>query len=141
MKIISKKNGTRYIKFTDTPGVRRYLNSTRYLINNKKIMEVGIGSVAMESNIASGARFGIVCSAGYRTVELMLKDEYSLTDFFVNLTMDITKLIVATTASKVIVTAVTSTFFATAASATVIALGVFAIGIGIAYGLWLIFIR
>ncbi|MBE8598288.1 hypothetical protein IQ209_17845 [Xenorhabdus sp. BG5] len=130
------KNGERYIKLTDTPGVRRYLNATRYLINNKKIMEVGVGSVAMESNISSGGRFGIVFSAGYRAVELMLKDEYSLTDFFVNLSMDMAKLIVATTAAKIIVTAVTSTLFATAASATVIAIGVFLIGVGVAYSLY-----
>ncbi|MBE8598267.1 hypothetical protein [Xenorhabdus sp. BG5] len=133
------KNGERYIKLTDTPSVRRYLNATRYLINNKKIMEVGVGSVAMESNISSGARFGIVFSAGYRAVELLLEDEYSLTDFFVNLSMDMAKLIVATTIAKLAVGAiVTSPIFAIGASATLVAIGVFALGIGIAAVLYLL---
>ncbi|PHM74035.1 hypothetical protein [Xenorhabdus kozodoii] len=130
------KNGERYIKLTDTPGVRRYLNATRYLINNKKIMEVGVGSVAMESNIAAGARFGIVFSAAYRAVELMLKDEYSLTNFFVNLSMDIAKLVVATAIAKVTVSAVTTVVFATALSVTVISFLVFGVGLVVAYGLY-----
>ncbi|OTA18744.1 hypothetical protein Xbed_02992 [Xenorhabdus beddingii] len=131
------KNGVRYIKLTDTPGVRRYLNATRYLINNKKIMEVGVGSVAMESSIASGARFGIVFSAAYRAVELMLKDEYSLTDFFVNVSMDMAKLIVSTTIARLTVGAiVTSPIFAIGASATVVAIGVFLVGVAVVYGLY-----
>ncbi|MDE9545711.1 hypothetical protein KKI98_23450, partial [Xenorhabdus bovienii] len=85
----------RYIKLSGKEDVRRYLNATRYLIDNKKIIEVGIGSVAMEGSIVSGTRFCIVFSAAYRAVELLLKDEYDLTDFFVNVTMDIAKLVVA----------------------------------------------
>ncbi|PHM74038.1 hypothetical protein [Xenorhabdus kozodoii] len=134
----SGKNGERYIKLTDTPGVRRYLNATRYLINNKKIMEVGVGSVAMESNIAAGARFGIVFSAAYRAVELMLKDEYSLTDFFVNLSMDIAKLVVATTIAKLTVAGATSFVITTALSTTAIAIGVFVIGALVVWGLMLL---
>ncbi|MBD1229031.1 hypothetical protein [Xenorhabdus griffiniae] len=130
------KNGIRYIKLTDSPDVRRYLNSTRYLINDKKIMEVGVGSVAMESSIVSGARFGIVFSAGYRAVELMIKDEYSLTDFFVNLSVDIAKLVVATAIAKVTVSVATSAMFTTALSATAIAFSVFLVGVSVAYGLY-----
>ncbi|CDG19638.1 hypothetical protein [Xenorhabdus doucetiae] len=132
------RNGERYIKLSGEPEVRRYLKATRYLIDNKKIIEVGIGSVAMEGSIVSGARFCIVFSAAYRAVELLLKDEYDLTDFFVNVTMDIAKLIVATEIAKATVTAVTSVFFATAASATVISFLVFGIGLGVAYGLYLL---
>ncbi|OKO98801.1 hypothetical protein [Xenorhabdus eapokensis] len=129
------KNGERYIKITDHPGIRKYLNSTRYLIKNKKIMEVGIGSVAMESSVVSGARFGIIFSAGYRAVELLLKDEYTLTDFFVNLSMDMAKLIVATTIARLVVTAAISLIITTTLSATAIAFGVFVVGAIVVWGL------
>ncbi|MDC9613791.1 hypothetical protein PSI19_07810 [Xenorhabdus khoisanae] len=132
------KNGERYIKLTDRPGVRQYLNATRYLINNKKIMKVGIGSVAMEGGIVSGAKFGVYFSAAYRAIELLFKDEYDLTNFFVNLSMDMAKLVVATAIAKVTVSIVTSALFATALSATAIALGVFIVGLGVAYGLMLL---
>ncbi|WP_275348171.1 hypothetical protein, partial [Xenorhabdus bovienii] len=132
------RNGERYIKLSGKEDVRRYLNATRYLIDNKKIIEVGIGSVAMEGSIVSGTRFCIVFSAAYRAVELLLKDEYDLTDFFVNVTMDIAKLVVAAAIAKATVSVVTSAIFATALSATAIAFGVFVVGLGVAYGLmWL----
>ncbi|OCQ52993.1 hypothetical protein Ppb6_01886 [Photorhabdus australis subsp. thailandensis] len=132
------KNGERYIKLTDRPGIRKYLNATRYLINNKKIMEVGIGSVAMEGSIVKGARFGVIYSAAYRSVELMFKSEYDLTNFFVNLSMDMAKIIVATIIAKSTVAAATSFVVTAALSTTAIAIGVFIIGALVVWGLmWL----
>ncbi|MDR0218316.1 MAG: hypothetical protein LBI71_05440 [Enterobacteriaceae bacterium] len=133
------KNGERYIKLSGYPAVRKYLNATRYLISNKKILEVGVGSVAMESSIVSGVRFGIIFSAAYRAVELMVKDEYSLTDFFVNLSMDMAKLIVSTTIARLAVGIImTSPIFAIGSSATLVAIGIFSLGLGIAAVLYLL---
>ncbi|NRN30820.1 hypothetical protein [Photorhabdus heterorhabditis] len=131
------KNGVKYIKLSGTPSVRRYLNGTRYLINNKKIMEIGVGSVAMAGSITEGFRFGVYFSAGYRAVELMIKDEYNLIDFFVNISMDIAKLIASTIIAKFVVGVVTtSSIFTIAASATLVAIGVFAVGLIVAYILY-----
>ncbi|KLU16123.1 MULTISPECIES: hypothetical protein [Xenorhabdus] len=127
------KDGVRYIKLSGYPAIRRYLNATRYIITNKKIMDVGIGTAAMEGSIVKGMRFGIIFSAGYRAAELMLKDEYDLTNFAVNFSMDVAKIVVSTAVAKFAVGAlVTSPIFAIGASAAVVAIGVFAIGLGIA---------
>ncbi|MDC9605298.1 hypothetical protein [Xenorhabdus griffiniae] len=100
------------------------------LITTKKIMDVGIGTAAIEGNIAKGARFGVIYAAGYRAVELLLKDEYALVDFTVNLSMDIAKVVVATALARITVGAiVTSPVFAIGASAVVVAIGVFGVGI------------
>ncbi|CAQ82878.1 Hypothetical Protein PAU_00786 [Photorhabdus asymbiotica] len=132
------KNGERYIKLSGYPAVRRYLNATRYLIDNKKIIEVGVGAVAMEGSIVSGAKFCIVFSAAYRAVELLLKDEYGLTDFFVNVSMDMAKLIVSTTIARLAIAGATSLIVTTAFSATAIAFGVFVVGVAVVWGLmWL----
>ncbi|CNC86912.1 membrane protein [Yersinia pseudotuberculosis] len=69
-------------------GIRNYLDATRYLIDNPKILDIGQG---IENGIVRGARFCIVFSATYRSVESLLKDEYGLADFFVNLTLDAAK--------------------------------------------------
>ncbi|WP_127960495.1 hypothetical protein [Serratia microhaemolytica] len=89
------KQGRGYIKISGYPGVRKILTGTRYSIKNKKILNIGIGTKGIENGIISGARFCLIFSAAYRAVELMLKDDYSLTDFFVNLSIDAAKLAVS----------------------------------------------
>ncbi|MEX5987710.1 hypothetical protein [Providencia hangzhouensis] len=62
-------NGNVYIRLSGHAGVRAYLNGTRYLINNPRILYMGVGTQGM-NNISVGAtRFAIVFSAAYRVVE------------------------------------------------------------------------
>ncbi|MBS9440976.1 hypothetical protein EAE89_04280 [Photorhabdus heterorhabditis] len=58
-------DGRKYIKLSGYPGVRNYLNTTRYLANNPQIVSFGVGTLGIEAGIAQGARFGIVFSAAY----------------------------------------------------------------------------
>ncbi|WP_233961116.1 hypothetical protein [Pectobacterium versatile] len=131
------KNGSKYIKLSGYPGVRKYLDATRYLVGNQKILDIGIGTKGIESGIATGARFCIVFSGAYRAIELMVKDEYALTDFFVNLTMDAAKLAVSVGVAwgaKTLATGLMATGF----SVIGIAFGIFAIGVIVSLSLlWL----
>ncbi|KHT27676.1 hypothetical protein RC98_10530 [Pectobacterium carotovorum subsp. carotovorum] len=131
------KNGSKYIKLSGYPGVRKYLDATRYLVSNQKILDIGIGTKGIESGIATGARFCIVFSGAYRAIELMVKDEYALTDFFVNLTMDAAKLAVSVGVAwgaKTLATGLMATGF----SVIGIAFGIFAIGVIVSLSLlWL----
>ncbi|MDY4324880.1 hypothetical protein SOV88_11425 [Pectobacterium brasiliense] len=131
------KNGSKYIKLSGYPGVRKYLDATRYLVGNQKILDIGIGTKGIESGIATGARFCIIFSAAYRAIELMVKDEYALTDFFVNLTMDAAKLAVSVGVAwgaKTLATGLMATGF----SVIGIAFGIFAIGVIVSLSLlWL----
>ncbi|MBN3055787.1 hypothetical protein [Pectobacterium brasiliense] len=131
------KNGSKYIKLSGYPGVRKYLDATRYLVSNQKVLDIGIGTKGIESGIATGARFCIVFSGAYRAIELMVKDEYALTDFFVNLTMDAAKLAVSVGVAwgaKTLATGLMATGF----SVIGIAFGIFAIGVIVSLSLlWL----
>ncbi|MBN3042902.1 hypothetical protein H4F47_08200 [Pectobacterium brasiliense] len=131
------KNGSKYIKLSGYPGVRKYLDATRYLVGNQKILDIGIGTKGIESGIATGARFCIVFSGAYRAIELMVKDEYALTDFFVNLTMDVAKLAVSVGVAwgaKTLATGLMATGF----SVIGITFGIFAIGVIVSLSLlWL----
>ncbi|QSD35982.1 hypothetical protein H5A40_02115 [Pectobacterium brasiliense] len=131
------KNGSKYIKLSGYPGVRKYLDATRYLVSNQKVLDIGIGTKGIESGIATGARFCIVFSGAYRAIELMVKDEYALTDFFVNLTMDAAKLAVSVGVAwgaKTLATGLMATGF----SVIGITFGIFAIGVIVSLSLlWL----
>ncbi|MBN3117110.1 hypothetical protein H4F46_19730 [Pectobacterium brasiliense] len=131
------KNGSKYIKLSGYPGVRKYLDATRYLVSNQKVLDIGIGTKGIESGIATGARFCIVFAGAYRAIELMVKDEYALTDFFVNLTMDAAKLAVSVGVAwgaKTLATGLMATGF----SVIGIAFGIFAIGVIVSLSLlWL----
>ncbi|MFN3070185.1 hypothetical protein ACKWMY_18985 [Serratia sp. J2] len=122
------RNGNRYIRLSGYPGIRRYLNATRYLIDNQRILDIGIGTRGIENGIIGGARFCIVFAAAYRAVELLLKDAYGLTDFFVNLTMDMAKLAVSTGVAWGAKTIATG-FMVAGSSVVGIAIAVFAIGL------------
>ncbi|WP_233960368.1 hypothetical protein [Pectobacterium versatile] len=132
------KNGSKYIKLSGYPGVRKYLDATRYLVVNQKILDMGIGTKGIESGIATGARFCIVFSGAYRAIELMVKDEYALTDFFVNLTMDAAKLAVSVGIAWGAKMAATSVMVATGGSVIIIAGGIFLLGVIVSFSLlWL----
>ncbi|MEH0831983.1 hypothetical protein [Pectobacterium cacticida] len=133
----SGKNGSKYIKLSGYPGVRKYLNATRYVVNNPKIVDIGIGTKGIESGIATGARFCIVFSGAYRAIELIVKDEYALTDFFVNLTMDAAKLAISVGFAWGAKIAATG-FMVTGGSVIIITLGIFAFGVVVSFSLlWL----
>ncbi|MEQ9874881.1 hypothetical protein ABRP91_13640 [Pectobacterium brasiliense] len=131
------KDGNKYIKLSGYPGVRKYLDATRYLVSNHKILDIGIGTKGIESGIAAGARFCIVFSGAYRAIELMVKDEYALTDFFVNLTMDAAKLAISVGVAWGAKMAATGLMVA-GGSVIAISLGIFILGLGVSFALlWL----
>ncbi|OBU07056.1 hypothetical protein [Morganella psychrotolerans] len=132
------KDGNRYIKLTGLAGLRTYLNATRYLVDNPKMLEFGIGEVGFETNLVKGARFCVLFSAGYRVLELLFKDEYGLTDFFVNLSMDAAKTLISTgvlwALSGTVTTAVTFLFGGGIIAVSIVLFGV---GLGVAIVLFI----
>lgn len=130
------KNGNVYIRISGHAGVRAYLNATRYLANNPRIIYMGVGTQGMNSVSAGGVRFAIVFSAAYRIVELIFRDEYDLTNFFVNITMDMAKLAIATQVSATIVGVITTLGIISGGSIIVVSVGIFLLGLAISYFLY-----
>lgn len=125
------KNGNVYIRLSGHAGVRAFLNATRYLADNPKILYMGVGTLGQNSVSVGATRFSIVYSLAYRVVELIFKDEYTLTDFFVNVTMDMAKLAVSMKLGAMAVGGLmTATGFA-GASVIAISIGIFFVGLGI----------
>lgn len=114
--VIYKCKGVEYVKITGRTGVRRILKGTRYAINNPQVLELGIGTAGKNAGIISGARFCIWFSLGYRAIELIFKNEYTVIDFVGDITMDMAKIIVTIFVTKVIISA--GSLIATVASVT-----------------------
>lgn len=121
-------------RLTGEASLRKYLTATLYLITDPKMLEFGIGEVGFETNLAKGTRFCIYFSAAYRGIELLFKDEYDLTDFFVNVSMDAAKTLVSAgimwSARGVIVAGV-ATLLGGGVIATAIVMTSIAFGVGL----------
>ncbi|MCC8458423.1 hypothetical protein [Photorhabdus aegyptia] len=130
------KDGKKYIKLTGYPGVRDYLNATRYLADNPRIVSFGVGTLGIHDGIVKGARFGIVFSAAYRAVELILKDDYGLADLFVNLTIDGAKLAVSTGVALGVNSLIAAPLLTIGWSLLAVTIGVFALGVGVSFALY-----
>ncbi|CDL82332.1 hypothetical protein [Xenorhabdus szentirmaii] len=127
-------NGNRYIHLSGYAGLRQRIMGTRYRANHPQMLAMGIGQQGLNASIISGVRFSIIFSIGYRVIESIFKDEYTLADFIGNITMDMAKTAIIATASW----AVGSVLIATAAlGGSIIAVAgiVLLTGFAVAYGL------
>ncbi|MET4910610.1 hypothetical protein [Morganella morganii] len=125
------KNGNVYIRLSGRPGVRAFLNGTKYLADNAKILFMGIGTQGQNDVSIKATRFSIVYSLAYRAVELIFKDEYTLTNFFVNVTMDMAKLAISMKVGGLVVGYFVTAGYLASGSVIAISLGIFVVGIAV----------
>ncbi|MET4905959.1 hypothetical protein L9G71_14090 [Morganella morganii] len=125
------KNGNVYIRLSGNPGVRAFLNGTKYLADNAKILYMGIGTQGQNDVSIKATRFSIVYSLAYRAVELIFKDEYTLTNFFVNVTMDMAKLAISMKVGGLVVGYFVTAGYLASGSVIAISLGIFVVGIAV----------
>ncbi|MGJ3353832.1 hypothetical protein [Providencia sp. Je.9.19] len=131
-------NGNVYIRLSGHAGIRTFLDGTRYLANNPRILYMGVGTQGVNNVSVGAARFSIVFSAAYRVVELIFRDEYTLVNFFVNITMDMAKLAVGAQITTAVTGGLVTAALTGGTSVILVTLGVFFIGfaiVGILY--WL----
>lgn len=132
------RDGSRYIRLTGEASLRKYLTATIYLITDPKMLEFGIGEVGFETNLAKGTRFCIYFAAAYRGIELLFKDEYDLTDFFVNVSMDAAKALIGMGVALLAKGLITTFVGIIGGGLIAISAGVFAVSLFSAYGLYIL---
>ncbi|MDC9604021.1 hypothetical protein PSI21_03125 [Xenorhabdus griffiniae] len=98
------------------------------------MLMMGIGQQGLNSNIIGGVRFCIIFSIGYRIIESIFKDEYTLADFIGNITIDMAKTAIVATASWTIGSILTASVLL-GGSIIAVAGIVFLVGLGVALGL------
>lgn len=87
--------GKSYIKITGYPGLRRILTGTRYAASNPQMLEMAIGQRGIGYSLVNGTRYCIYASLAWRAIELIFKSDYYLTDFLVDMGMDVAKILVS----------------------------------------------
>ncbi|CDG18445.1 hypothetical protein [Xenorhabdus doucetiae] len=128
------ENGRRYIHISGHAGLRRIIQGTRYCANHPQMLMMGIGQQGLNSSIIGGVRFCIIFSIGYRIIEGIFKDEYTLADFIGNITMDMAKTAIIAASSWAVGSLLTATALV-GGSVVAVAGIVFLVGIGVAIGL------
>ncbi|CEE92706.1 putative membrane protein precursor [Xenorhabdus nematophila str. Anatoliense] len=131
------ENGKRYIHISGHAGLRRIIRGTRYSANHPQMLMMGIGQKGLNSSIIGGVRFCIIFSIGYRIIEGIFKDEYTLADFIGNITMDMAKTALIAASSWIVGSLLTATALV-GGSIIVVAGIVLAVGILAAIGLDLV---
>lgn len=125
-------NGIKFIHLIGLAGLKRLLTGTRYIASNPNVLAMSIGSQSFVSDLKSGIKFCIVFSLGYRILESIFKADYTLEDFITNITMDMTKLAVASVISYAV--GVVFTAVAVSAGTALVVAGVlFVLGVGLVY--------
>lgn len=132
------RDGNRYIRLTGEASLRKYLTATLYLITDPKMLEFGIGEVGFETNLAKGTRFCIYFSAAYRGIELLFRDEYDLTDFFVNVSMDAAKALIGMGIALLAKGLITTFVGIIGGGLIAISAGVFVVSLFVALGLYIL---
>ncbi|MDC9615220.1 hypothetical protein ABLB69_18430 [Xenorhabdus khoisanae] len=128
------ENGNRYIHLSGHAGLRRLIRGTRYGASHPQMLAMGIGQQGFNASIVRGVRFCIIFSIGYRLIESIFKDEYTLADFIGNITMDMAKTAIVAAASWAVGTLLTATAIV-GGSIIAVAGIVLLTGIVVAYGL------
>ncbi|MBD2810873.1 hypothetical protein ID853_08265 [Xenorhabdus sp. Vera] len=128
------ENGNRYIHLSGHAGLRRLVRGTRYGANHPQMLGMGIGQQGLNASIVRGVRFCIIFSIGYRVIESIFKDEYTLADFIGNITMDMAKTAIIAAASWAVGSFLTAT--AVLGGSIIAVAGIVLLtGIVVAYGL------
>ena len=115
---INNYNGTNYIIFKGSQKARSILTGTRYLVNNTKIVNLGIGKLGAAKSIAGGLKITLVLTITFRAVDTLLRDEATWHEFVGASATDIGKLAISGAAS----------YIAAALVAGGAAVGTFAVG-------------
>ncbi len=105
------ENGRKYIHISGYAGLRRIITGTRYGASHPQMLSMGIGQQGLSSNIVKGLKFCILFSIGYRTIEGIFKDEYTLAEFIGNITMDMAKTAIVAATSFIAGSLLTASVF------------------------------
>lgn len=117
---VTQHNGKHYIVFKGNQRLRKIITGTRYLANNSRIMKLGIGGDAMKATLKSGVMVSVIFSTSLNSIKWLFEEDYRWTDWLGHLSVDVTKIIVASVAGYLAATALSGAIIATASTAPVI---------------------
>lgn len=88
---ISNYNGKAYVIFKGNHRARRILTGTRYLANNSKVVNMGVGKLGAAKAIAGGMKITIFLTIGFRAIDTLLREEATWHYFVGSVATDVVK--------------------------------------------------
>jgi hypothetical protein len=131
------KNGKKYIIFKGRAGLRQVLTGPRYLANNSKVMQLGIGGQAMRASARGGILISVIFSSTLNTIDWIFKDEFRWTNWVTSISTDILKAAIASAAGYISGMAVSAGLIALTGTSIAVFPLTAAILVGIGVGLTL----
>ncbi|KPX28958.1 Uncharacterized protein ALO77_03640 [Pseudomonas coronafaciens pv. garcae] len=89
-------NGKEYVIITGRPGLRTVLNGTRYLAQNAKLIQVGVGKYSLGTSAIKGFKISAYVAIVIEVFEYILSDESVMSDLFVGVGLELVKAGIAT---------------------------------------------
>lgn len=116
--------GTELIKISGYPGVRKVLNAPVFSAKNPKVVDLGIGKYGLKNFIAQGARVTFYYAAAWRTIDYILTDYQTLSEYIGSLATDVIKIGITTVGSSMLAKAAFALPYATAPIVVFVAAGI-----------------
>ena len=83
--------GQEYVILKGHAGLRKTLNSTKYLVKNTKVVNMGLGKFGAAKSVRSGAWLSLFLTVGFNGLDLLMRDEPLWADFIGQTAGDLTK--------------------------------------------------
>ncbi|WP_220720494.1 hypothetical protein [Agarivorans litoreus] len=107
---ITQNGAKSYISFKGNHKLRTVIKGTRYLSTNAQMLKLGIGQQGLKASARGGVLITVVFSVSHHTLELVLKKDYLMTNWVVDVATDITIASVAAVFGYIVGTIAVSTF-------------------------------
>jgi hypothetical protein len=128
---LSTRNGRQYISFKGNHKVRNILQGTRYLANNTKVVNVGIGKEALKQSAKSGFYISIFFSITLNSINWIFEEKYRWTNWVATTSTDVVKALIGALAGIL-----NGSFISTVGAVAVVAIGTgIVVGVTISLGL------
>ncbi|MCP4338472.1 MAG: hypothetical protein GY799_06180 [Desulfobulbaceae bacterium] len=96
---VSCYNGKNYLIFKGNHRARALITGTRYLAENTKLINIGVGRLGAANAVVKGVRITIVLTLAFRAIDTLLREEATWHDFIGASATDLVKVGVAGGAS------------------------------------------
>ncbi|WDD98450.1 hypothetical protein [Thalassomonas actiniarum] len=81
-------SGKAHIIFKGYPALRQHLTGTRYLANNPKVIQLGVGKLGAMNSIKGGFIISLIVSAAFHSIEQLLDEEKTWHYFVAGVAVD-----------------------------------------------------
>lgn len=86
---VNVSGGQAYVVIAGYAGLRQHLTASRYLANNPKVVNLGIGKLGLADTIKGGIKVSVIFTVAFHALEQLMNDKMTWHSFVAGVTVDI----------------------------------------------------